>query len=75
MELKKEVLKRMTDVAKKKKPIAIRSIDPAVLEVLAWELPVDTAYDRYLSRQPQCKFGDTGICLPDLYPRSLPYYT
>ncbi|MGI6658534.1 MAG: anaerobic carbon-monoxide dehydrogenase catalytic subunit [Dethiobacteraceae bacterium] len=52
----------MTDVAKKKKADRNRSIDPAVLEVLARELPVDTAYDRYLSQQPQCKFGDTGIC-------------
>ncbi|HZK25163.1 MAG TPA: anaerobic carbon-monoxide dehydrogenase catalytic subunit [Oscillospiraceae bacterium] len=53
----------MTDVAKKKKPAdRKRAIDPAVLEFLAKELPVDTAYDRYLAQQPQCKFGDTGIC-------------
>lgn len=52
----------MSDVAKKKEVDRNRSIDPAVLEMLGQELPVDTAYDRYLAQQPQCKFGDTGIC-------------
>lgn len=52
----------MSDVAKKKEVDRNRAIDPAVLEVLGKELPVDTAYDRYLAQQPQCKFGDTGIC-------------
>lgn len=48
--------------AKKKAVDVKRAIDPAVLEVLSSELPKDTAYDRYLAQQPQCKFGDTGIC-------------
>ncbi len=48
--------------AKKKAVDRNRTIDPAVLEVLSGQLPVDTAYDRYLAQQPQCKFGDTGIC-------------
>ncbi len=52
----------MTDVVKKKVVNRNRAIDPAVLEVLAKELPMDTAYDRYVAQQPQCKFGDTGIC-------------
>jgi carbon-monoxide dehydrogenase catalytic subunit len=51
----------MSDVAKKNVDRA-RAIDPAVLEVLSRELPCDTAYDRYLAQQPQCKFGDTGVC-------------
>ncbi len=48
--------------AKKKAVDRNRSIDPAVLEILSRELPVDTAYDRYLTQQPQCKFGENGIC-------------
>lgn len=48
--------------AKKKAVDVKRAIDPAVLEVLSRELPVDTAYDRYVAQQPQCKFGDTGVC-------------
>jgi carbon-monoxide dehydrogenase catalytic subunit len=52
----------MSDVAKKKVVDRNRAIDPAVLEILAKDLPVDTAYDRYLAQQPQCKFGDTGVC-------------
>lgn len=52
----------MSDVAKKKVVDRNRAIDPAVLEMLGRELPVDTAYDRYLAQQPQCKFGDTGVC-------------
>ncbi|MBS4021222.1 MAG: anaerobic carbon-monoxide dehydrogenase catalytic subunit [Dethiobacter sp.] len=48
--------------AKKKAVDRNRSIDPAVLEVLSRELPTETTYDRYLAQQPQCKFGDTGIC-------------
>lgn len=42
-----------------------RSIDPAVLEVLAeteGKYSSDTAYDRFLNMQPQCSYGDTGIC-------------
>ena len=52
----------MSDVAKKKQVDRNRTIDPAASEILARKLPVDTAYDRYLAQQPQCKFGDTGIC-------------
>lgn len=52
----------MSDVVKKKAVDRNRAIDPAVLEVLSRELPVDTAYDRYVAQQPQCKFGDTGVC-------------
>ncbi|EEG78230.1 anaerobic carbon-monoxide dehydrogenase catalytic subunit [Dethiobacter alkaliphilus] len=52
----------MSDVTKKKQVDRNRSIDPAVLEVLSKELPCDTAYDRYVAQQPQCKFGDTGVC-------------
>jgi carbon-monoxide dehydrogenase catalytic subunit len=39
-----------------------RSVDPAVQAMLAAKRPGNTAYDRYLSQQPQCRFGDTGIC-------------
>ena len=52
----------MSDVVKKKAVDRNRAIDPAVLEVLSRELPMDTAYDRYVAQQPQCKFGDTGVC-------------
>ncbi len=48
--------------AKKKAVDRNRSIDPAVLEMLSRELPTDTVYDRYIAQQPQCKFGDTGVC-------------
>lgn len=39
-----------------------RSLDPAVQAMLAAKLPGNTAYDRYLAQQPQCRYGDTGIC-------------
>lgn len=41
-----------------------RSIDPAVLEVLARteDSGIETAYDRYLKMQPQCNYGEQGIC-------------
>jgi carbon-monoxide dehydrogenase catalytic subunit len=52
----------MSDVAKKKPVDRNRAIDPAVLDVLSRDLPCDTAYDRYVAQQPQCKFGDTGVC-------------
>lgn len=41
-----------------------RSVDPAVLEMLVHteDSGIDTAFDRYLKMQPQCQFGDTGIC-------------
>ncbi len=51
--------------AKKKKLDAKRTVDPAALEVLsknAEGAKIETAYDRYLNQQPQCKFGDTGVC-------------
>lgn len=39
-----------------------RSADPAVTAMLATVMPVDTAYQRYLAQQPQCRYGDSGIC-------------
>ncbi|PKM81771.1 MAG: carbon monoxide dehydrogenase, partial [Firmicutes bacterium HGW-Firmicutes-13] len=41
-----------------------RSVDPAVLEVLEKieGKGYDTAFDRYLSQQPQCNYGNAGIC-------------
>ena len=39
-----------------------RSVDPAVQAMLAAKPPGTTAYHRYLAQQPQCRFGDTGIC-------------
>ncbi len=39
-----------------------RSVDPAVQAMLAAKRPGNTAYDRYLAQQPQCRYGDTGIC-------------
>lgn len=39
-----------------------RTADPAVQAMLAQKLPAPTAYDRYLSQQPQCRYGDSGIC-------------
>lgn len=41
-----------------------RSVDPAALEMLekAKQIGVDTAYDRVVAQQPQCKFGYEGIC-------------
>ena len=50
--------------AKKKKDVK-RTVDPAALEVLTKNEAdggIETAFDRYLQQQPQCKFGDTGIC-------------
>ncbi len=49
--------------AKKKKDVK-RTVDPACLEVLTKNEAggIETAFDRYLQQQPQCKFGDTGIC-------------
>lgn len=52
-------------MAQKKKDLdRNRSIDPAALDVLAKTegSKVETAYDRYLNMQPQCQYGDTGIC-------------
>ncbi|MDO9535016.1 MAG: anaerobic carbon-monoxide dehydrogenase catalytic subunit [Bacillota bacterium] len=41
-----------------------RTIDPAALEVLARTegSGIESAYDRYLNMQPQCQYGNTGIC-------------
>lgn len=41
-----------------------RSIDPAAQQMLglASRLGVATTWDRYLSQQPQCGFGETGLC-------------
>ena len=41
-----------------------RTIDPAAAEMLdlAAERGLKTAWDRYKSQQPQCKFGTTGVC-------------
>ena len=41
-----------------------RSVDPAVLEILARteDSGFDTAYDRFLKMQPQCNYGEQGIC-------------
>lgn len=41
-----------------------KSLDPAVQEMLvkAQDMPVKTVWDRYQDMQPQCGFGDTGLC-------------
>jgi anaerobic carbon-monoxide dehydrogenase catalytic subunit len=41
-----------------------RTIDPAAAEMLevAVAAKVETAWDRYKAQQPQCKFGNTGVC-------------
>lgn len=52
-------------MAEKKKKDRNRSVDPAVLEILTkteGKYSCDTAFDRYLNMQPQCRYGDTGIC-------------
>ncbi len=42
----------------------IRSIDPASLQMLkiAREQGIETAWDRYQAQQPQCGFGELGLC-------------
>ena len=42
----------------------IRTIDPAALEMLeiSTTAGIKTAWDRYKAQQPQCKFGNTGVC-------------
>jgi carbon-monoxide dehydrogenase catalytic subunit len=57
-ELHREAVATATSLAEDRQ----RSVDPAVQGMLARKLPVATAYDRYLSQQPQCRYGDTGIC-------------
>ncbi|NMB41065.1 MAG: anaerobic carbon-monoxide dehydrogenase catalytic subunit [Firmicutes bacterium] len=54
----------MADKAKKKKKDRNRSVDPAVLEILerTKDSGIETAYDRYLKMQPQCNYGEQGIC-------------
>ncbi|MCL2339957.1 MAG: anaerobic carbon-monoxide dehydrogenase catalytic subunit [Actinomycetia bacterium] len=41
-----------------------RSVDPAVIEMLhkAEREQVQTTFDRYQSQQPQCGFGELGLC-------------
>lgn len=41
-----------------------RTVDPAAIEMLgiAEEAKIQTSWDRYKAQQPQCKFGQTGIC-------------
>ena len=41
-----------------------RTVDPAAAEMLeaAEALNIVTAWDRYKAQQPQCKFGNTGVC-------------
>lgn len=41
-----------------------RTVDPAAIEMLeaAEALNIVTAWDRYKAQQPQCKFGNTGVC-------------
>jgi carbon-monoxide dehydrogenase catalytic subunit len=40
-----------------------RTIDPAALAVLEQKGgQIETAYDRYVKMQPQCNFGEQGIC-------------
>ncbi len=51
--------------AKKKKMDAKRTVDPACLEVLTKNeggAQIETAFDRYVNQQPQCKFGESGVC-------------
>ncbi len=47
-----------------KEGILKKSIDPAVHQMLkrAEELNIETAWDRYEKMQPQCGFGELGIC-------------
>ena len=54
----------MADKKADKKKDRNRSVDPAVLEILARteDSGFDTAYDRFLKMQPQCNFGEQGIC-------------
>jgi len=41
-----------------------RTADPAALEMLEHTagMNMSTQFSRYLAQQPQCKFGNTGIC-------------
>lgn len=41
-----------------------RTVDPAAAEMLemAAAAHIETAWDRYKAQQPQCKFGNTGVC-------------
>ena len=50
----------MTDI----KDLRSRSMDPAVREMIAKaaKMEVKTVWDRYEAMQPQCGFGDTGLC-------------
>ncbi|MBT9167126.1 MAG: Carbon monoxide dehydrogenase 2 [Syntrophomonadaceae bacterium] len=44
-----------------------KSADPAVQQMLAKaeSKGIETVWDRYINMQPQCKFGDTGLCCRD----------
>ena len=46
------------------KIVESKSLDPAVQEMLvqAESMPIKTVWDRYQDMQPQCGFGDTGLC-------------
>ena len=46
------------------KDMESKSLDPAVQEMLALaeSMPIKTVWDRYQDMQPQCGFGDTGLC-------------
>ncbi len=47
----------------KKKIDNKRTVDPAALQVIeASDGKVETSYDRYVNMQPQCNFGEQGIC-------------
>ncbi|MGA2402317.1 MAG: carbon monoxide dehydrogenase, partial [Syntrophobacteraceae bacterium] len=50
----------MTDT----KDLRAKSTDPAVREMIAKaaKMEVKTVWDRYEAMQPQCGFGDTGLC-------------
>jgi len=57
-ELHRDAVAKATSLAEDRQ----RSVDPAVQAMLAKKLPGDTAYERYMAQQPQCRYGDTGIC-------------
>lgn len=46
------------------KDVQARSIDPASLEMLALagKTGIETAWDRFEKQQPQCGFGELGLC-------------
>jgi len=50
--------------AKKEKKDMKRTSDPAAIEILEQieDKGYDTAFQRYLDQQPQCNYGDSGVC-------------